>query len=297
MRIMHHVAGLLLLPVLITGSCSNGTAEGGAARGGNGGVQVASARAAGEAVRAAEQQLPRALQCLVDAYPAFVTRQKDGSVRLADGRVLRAADLGGVPDVGAMSRADYEKVLEGGDLALQLSMGVLYDTTYLGSRRNWDPARLRNEEFFAMMYGRSSAEVRAKLVPITWMPGVFNHTVRITSVNNVHKKLEAVSRELAALPAHLHKYCAPIGGTFNYRAVRGSTRRSAHAYGIAIDLNTKYSDYWLWKGGKTGEVRYANRLPLEIVRVFERHGFVWGGRWYHYDTMHFEYRPEALCVR
>jgi len=28
--------------------------------------------------------------------------------------------------------------------------------------------------------------------------------------------------------------------------------------------------------------------------VFERHGFIWGGRWWHYDTMHFEYRPELL---
>mgnify|MGYP002637708491 CR=1 FL=1 len=29
-------------------------------------------------------------------------------------------------------------------------------------------------------------------------------------------------------------------------------------------------------------------------------GFIWGGRWFHYDTMHFEYRPELLhpvCVR
>ena len=32
----------------------------------------------------------------------------------------------------------------------------------------------------------------------------------------------------------------------------------------------------------------------EIARIFERHGFIWGGKWYHYDTMHFEYRPELL---
>ena len=32
----------------------------------------------------------------------------------------------------------------------------------------------------------------------------------------------------------------------------------------------------------------------------EKHGFIWGGRWYHYDTMHFEYRPELLvpaCIK
>jgi hypothetical protein len=30
------------------------------------------------------------------------------------------------------------------------------------------------------------------------------------------------------------------------------------------------------------------------VEIFERHGFIWGGKWFHYDTMHFEYRPEML---
>jgi hypothetical protein len=30
------------------------------------------------------------------------------------------------------------------------------------------------------------------------------------------------------------------------------------------------------------------------VDIFERHGFIWGGKWAHYDTMHFEYRPELL---
>ena len=41
----------------------------------------------------------------------------------------------------------------------------------------------------------------------------------------------------------------------------------------------------------------VNHIPLEIVAIFERHGFIWGGKWSHYDTMHFEYRPELLgCV-
>jgi hypothetical protein len=42
--------------------------------------------------------------------------------------------------------------------------------------------------------------------------------------------------------------------------------------------------------------REANiyRIPPEIVAGFERHGFIWGGRWAHFDTMHFKYRPELL---
>ena len=38
---------------------------------------------------------------------------------------------------------------------------------------------------------------------------------------------------------------------------------------------------------------YRSDTPAEIVEIFEKHGFIWGGRWFHYDTMHFEYRPEA----
>jgi len=37
----------------------------------------------------------------------------------------------------------------------------------------------------------------------------------------------------------------------------------------------------------------ANRIPKGVIDTFERHGFVWGRRWYHHDT-HFEYRPELL---
>jgi hypothetical protein len=37
-------------------------------------------------------------------------------------------------------------------------------------------------------------------------------------------------------------------------------------------------------------------IPLAIVEVFERHGFIWGGKWYHYDSFHFEYRPELIAL-
>ena len=63
-----------------------------------------------------------------------------------------------------------------------------------------------------------------------------------------------------------------------------------HAYGAAIDLNLAYSDYWLWEKGAP----YRNRVPDAIVAIFERHGFIWGGKWQHFDTMHFEYRPELI---
>jgi hypothetical protein len=74
--------------------------------------------------------------------------------------------------------------------------------------------------------------------------------------------------------------------------ISGTRRLSAHSFGIAIDINTAYSNYWKWDRVSKGKIRYTNTIPREIVDVFEKHGFIWGGRWYHYDTMHFEYRPE-----
>ncbi len=65
-----------------------------------------------------------------------------------------------------------------------------------------------------------------------------------------------------------------------------------HAYGVAIDINVALSDYWRWSGGEGAP--YRNRIPFEIVEIFERHGFIWGGKWGHFDTMHFEYRPELM---
>ena len=116
-----------------------------------------------------------------------------------------------------------------------------------------------------------------------------------TSVNEADVRLKEVAEELSAHP-ELIKYLTGAS-TFYWRKVRGADRMSAHSYGIAIDINVNMSDYWLWANKNVTEtdvIEYRNRIPLEIVEVFEKHGFIWGGRWYHYDTMHFEFRPELL---
>jgi hypothetical protein len=33
-----------------------------------------------------------------------------------------------------------------------------------------------------------------------------------------------------------------------------------------------------------------------VIKAFEAYGFIWGGKWTFYDTMHFEYRPELLIL-
>ena len=82
--------------------------------------------------------------------------------------------------------------------------------------------------------------------------------------------------------------------TFAWRPIANTTRMSAHSYGVAIDIVVGKSNYWEWEKKPDGSLVWANKIPQAIVDAFEAEGFAWGGRWYHYDTMHFEYRPELL---
>ena len=142
------------------------------------------------------------------------------------------------------------------------------------------------------MYGATAQEVSKKLVKVKW----FGQQLRFSKINGAADSLRAVENELSALPASYRKYFDQ-SSTFNWRKVRGSDRLSAHSYGMTIDICTKYSDFWRWKNpGKEemDEIEYANRIPKEIIRIFEKHGFISGARWYHYDTMHFEFRPDLI---
>ncbi len=156
---------------------------------------------------------------------------------------------------------------------------------------NVDPGRIRNDAFFKRLYGKSRAEVAGRLVTIDWMPQSTRKTVRITQVEQIDQQLERISAELDALPAHLKQYVLNTSGTFNWRVISGTNRLSAHSFAIAIDIDAQKANYWKWAGKN---YRYQNNIPIEIVEIFEKHGFIWGGKWYHYDTMHFEYRPELL---
>jgi len=156
-----------------------------------------------------------------------------------------------------------------------------------------DPGRARFEPFFDHVYGdcRTGA-VATKLRAVAWMPGLGRQRVMVTTVNGVADHLEAVVRDLAALPPMLRRQLVPSAGTYACRAIAGTARRSMHSYGVAIDIAVRASDYWRWAGGEGA--RWRNRIDPRIVAIFERHGFIWGGRWSHFDTMHFEYRPELL---
>jgi flavodoxin len=92
---------------------------------------------------------------------------------------------------------------------------------------------------------------------------------------------------------------------WNWRNVAGSENRSFHSYGIAVDLLMKnqpgMETYWQWTAAKgidwrSVPVEKRQNPPALVIRAFEEQGFIWGGRWQRYDTMHFEYHPELLIL-
>ncbi|MDU1890454.1 MAG: M15 family metallopeptidase [Dysgonomonas sp.] len=161
--------------------------------------------------------------------------------------------------------------------------------------KNHDPGRIRSEELLKSMYGKTLSEVQQNLVTITWCPTLVNQKLRVTKINGVDKQLQKISDELDRYP-ELKKYLKS-SGTFNWRKIRGTDRLSSHSFGTAIDISVQWSNYWQWDCRCTDEsidLKYKNQVPQLIVDIFEKYGFIWGGKWYHYDTMHFEYRPELL---
>lgn len=220
---------------------------------------------------------------LVSAYSDLLDGVRGNTLLWKDGTEMPVED-------GQRERS-FEQRLKSPSIADQ--MWLAYPKGQLTSppEPNVDPGRFRNQAFFNKMYGDCERrEVQKHLVKIVWMPKTSGQIVEVTSINGVSEKLSRVSDELDKLPARLKKYAVPSAGTFNCRVVKDTGNRSMHAWGAAIDINTKYANYWLWEKGH----KYENAIPREIVSIFERNGFIWGGKWDHFDTMHFEYRPELL---
>lgn len=228
---------------------------------------------------------------LVEAYPDTLEKIDGDWLIWRDGTRMLLDDGRGVKPF-----ADW---IENPDIEDMLRLAYPAGAAAVAPAPESDPGRARNAAFFEKMYGdcRKGA-VTQNLKTVVWLPGKANQKLQVTTVNGVADRLEAISRELDALPREYDKYLVPSGGTYNCRPIAGTDRVSAHGYGIAIDIAVAQSDYWRWgaSDAKGGKISYRNRIPEEIVRIFERHGFIWGGRWYRYDTMHFEYRPELLGV-
>lgn len=222
---------------------------------------------------------------LLKAYPFSINRISENYVYFHDGTKLLYDDKTTKNSVQLLDNPDIEDQFH-----------YAYNKGNINEKLLTDAGRIRNELFFKKMYGATREAVMKNLVNVVWCPKLVNQTLQFSKINNAHLELKAVSDELDKHP-EWKKYLSGIGGTFNWRLIKGTKRLSNHSFGITIDLNTSYSHYWQWACGCTDEnanPKYKNSIPQGIVDIFETHGFIWGGKWKHFDTMHFEYRPELL---
>lgn len=226
---------------------------------------------------------------LVGAYPDHLAGVERNELIWKDGTRMPIDD--------GIAGKDFQTRLNNADLEDQFYVAYPKGNTGTPPPELSDPGRVRYEPFFRKMYGdcKQPGFSSKYLADVVWLPTKWGRKIRVSKINGIDKKLQAVSNELDKLDGRFTKYMKPIGGTFACRTIAGTNRRSMHAYATAVDIAVKYAHYWRWAaGGPSVKPVWRNRIPLEIVRVFERHGFIWGGKWYHYDTMHFEYRPELL---
>jgi len=226
-----------------------------------------------------QAQLRKELQYIKDAYPDSIQSVEPNSITWKDGSQM------------AIRNSLFNELFNSvnyysENTSKSISIKDLQCDTY--------------EPFFKKMYGRTPQEVKKHLVTIYWMPERFGnlYPLKVTTVNGVDKKLQRISAELEKLPVSYNKYLAKPEGAFYWRRVAGEPYLSSHSFGIAIDINARNANYWLWdwlRARRSGSIFiYHNNIPMKIVEIFEKEGFLWGGRWRFYDTMHFEYRPELF---
>jgi len=130
---------------------------------------------------------------------------------------------------------------------------------------------------------------------------------RIPVHNAIVRELAMVeSRIMAAAetdPA-VRQWVQGIGRMYgwNWRNVGGTQSRSFHAYGVAVDIIPRdlggRAMYWRWVGAGWYNIPHEGRYhpPDVVIRAFQELGFVWGGKWSFFDTMHFEFRPEVMIL-
>jgi hypothetical protein len=99
----------------------------------------------------------------------------------------------------------------------------------------------------------------------------------MTCNTRMFPQLRAALDEIVAdgLASAIHP--GQYGGCYVPRFIAGTTTLSNHAFGLAFDVNVPENE--------RGTVGQINR---QVVAVFERWGFTWGGTWHYTDPMHFE---------
>jgi hypothetical protein len=164
---------------------------------------------------------------------------------------------------------------------------------------------LRRSSFMDDLWqSRSRDEVYSNIRTVRFL----GKTVRVHyKIVNILAVVEERILEEAGIDASIQTWIKSLAQpeSWGWRNIAQTESRSFHSYGVAIDLRPRsigrLQTYWLWTSQSRSDwfnVPYEERYhpPEAVIKIFEAHGFAWGGKWNRFDTMHFEYRPEILIL-
>jgi hypothetical protein len=169
------------------------------------------------------------------------------------GDVASIQDLDAVARFGLDPKATLTAFLTGGSVAE--AVGSFSYRTLGGGRIAPDPAWV-------------AANIRTEQVPI--LGAVTCHRVMLPQLRAVLAEVQSRGLAGAINPDE-------FAGCYYPRFIAGSTKLSLHSFGIAVDLNVP--------GNLRGT---AGEIDREVVAIFKKWGFAWGGDWSYTDPMHFE---------
>lgn len=225
---------------------------------------------------------------LMLAYPEYIV----GVEKKNDNEVYCIMKSGKKIIYDDKKQKNHEEKLANPDLQDMLEQDYPLEKNNDLMDKNFDPGRARHYELLNEVYGSSKISIEKNLASLKY--GYTNY--QFNSKNKANASLESALREvipLAKSRGDIGSILYPASGTYNYRVISGTGRLSPHSYGIAIDLKSDKRDYWKWSSAKQGKERLAD-YPKELIEAFENNNFVWGGKWGHFDILHFEYRPEII---
>lgn len=137
----------------------------------------------------------------------------------------------------------------------------------------------------------SPNEMQKYLSQIT-VPIINKNGKAATMVLTVHKKLaEEIKKVFEDMKRAGFKIKPEETAGYNWRTMASnSSKVSHHSYGCVVDVNwtSNGASYTSW-GYHPGKDEFS--VTKEIVDIWKRHGFYWGGDWStaYFDPMHFTY--------